>query len=101
MSAVDYFLANPGSRLARLRLWLSASAWPDVRDWFLRWVYAQHNARVLADMERRMCAVIHEATGYMMSKPYYTEEAMIAAIREHHSKLYDDGYEDGKEDAAE
>ncbi len=75
--------------------------WEDVRDYFLRFIFAQHNARYIIELEGRLVSVIHEATGYMMSKPTYTEEAMLAAIREHHSRLYDEAYEDGRKDLAE
>jgi hypothetical protein len=67
----------------------------------MRWVYAQHNARVLIDFENRMSAVICEATGHVMSKSYYTVEAMLSQIAEHHSRLYDDAYAEGRRDTAE
>lgn len=72
--------------------------WERARDWVLRFVHAQHNARVIIDFERRMTSVIHEATGYLMSKPYYELDTMLDLIREHHSKLFDDGYEEAKLD---
>lgn len=100
MDTIDYFLRNPNSRWRRFRLWLWVTRL-DVRDWFLRWIYAQHNARVIIDFENRMSAVICEATGQMMSKSYYTEEAMLGMIAEYHSKLYDEGYADGRKDTAE
>jgi hypothetical protein len=100
MPVIDSFLANPNSRWQRFRLWLWVT-WPDVRDWFLRWIYAQHNARVIIDFENCMSAVICEATGQMMSKPYYTEKAMLGQIAEHHNKLYEDGYNEGRKDTAE
>lgn len=96
-SAVQAFLDNPKSKWANFRLWVSVT-WPDVRDWFLRWVYAQHNARVIINFERDMSSVIYEATGGMMSKPYYTIEAMKAQINDYHNSLYQSGYLDGVED---
>lgn len=99
MSAVTAYLDNPKSRWNRARLWLSVT-WPDVRDWFLRWIYAQHNARVIIDFENRMSSVVYHATGGMMSKPYYTIEAIKQEIDGYHSRLYDDAYADGREDLA-
>jgi len=75
--------------------------WEDVRDWFLRFIFAQHNARVIANFEDRMCSVIYEASGEMMSKPYYTTEAMLAQIREAQSREYDRAYAEGRRDLAE
>lgn len=62
--------------------------WADVRDWFLRIWFCHHNARVLADMEHRFsCVLTHCTRG--MSKPYYTVEAMRAAIDEYIQGLCD------------
>jgi hypothetical protein len=97
--AVTVYLNNPNSPWAKFRLWLHVT-WPDVRDYFLRFIYAQHNARVLADFENRMVAVIYQASGGMMSKPYYTEEAMLQCIREAERKAYDYAYADGRSDLA-
>jgi len=72
-----------------------------VKEWIERWIYAQHNARVIMDFEDRMMAVIHEATGYMMSKPYYTKEAMLAEISSYHERLYDMAYQEGRKDLAD
>lgn len=72
-----------------------------VRDYFLRFIYAQHNARVIIDFENRMSAVIYEASGGMMSKSYYTEEAMLAQIREHADRERDEWYAEGRKDAFE
>ena len=87
----------------KLQLWLGILGLThkieDFVNWCLRWAYAQHNARALVDMETRMAAVICEASGNMMSKPYYTKEAMLAQIGEHHSNLWRYGYNDGLEDA--
>lgn len=88
------------SRLYRFKLGLRYKL-EDVRDWFLRFWYAQHNARVIIDFENRMTAVIYAATGGMMSKPYYTEDAMLSQIREFESRTYDFGYEEGRKDLAE
>lgn len=100
MTLIDAYLDNPKSRWNRLRMWWRYSAWPQTRDYFLRWIFAQHNARVLADFEERMVSVIYEATGGLMSKPYYTTEAMLQCIRENASKQYDYAYADGREDLA-
>jgi hypothetical protein len=97
---VDRFLEKPHSRWRRFRLWLWVTL-PDVRDWFLRWIYAQHNARVIIDFENRMSAVVSEASGHLMSKSYYTLEAMLPIIAEHHERLYNDGYAEGRKDLAE
>jgi len=100
MSAVSYYLDNPDSRWANFRLWLAVTAWPEVRDFFLRYVYAHHNARVIAEFENRMVSVIYRASGGMMSKPYYTTEAMLQCITEAESRAYDMAYSDGREDLA-
>lgn len=101
MTVIDSYLKNPRSRWRHFRLWLAVSAWPAVRDWCLRWIYAQHNARVLADMESRMVSVIYAATNGMMSKPYYTKEAMLEQITAAHGAAYDDAYADGRSDLAD
>lgn len=100
MNTIEAFLDDPRSRWGRFRLWLSVCAWPDVRDWFLRWIYAQHNARVIINFEDRMVSVIYAASGGMMSKPYYTKEAMLAEIRRHESETFDEGYQEGQKDKA-
>ena len=82
----------------RLRL---GFLWEDARDWCLRWIYAQHNARVITDFEHRMRMVIWDATGGLMSKPYYTLEAMRAEIAAHLSAQYEDAYAEGRKDAFE
>jgi hypothetical protein len=100
VSAISSFLDKPSSRWRRFRLWLWVTRL-DVRDWFLRWIYAQHNARVIADFEDRMVSVIYAATGGLMSRPYYTTEAMLQCIREFESRTFDDGYREGQKDLAE
>lgn len=94
---VQVFLRDPKSRWGKFRLWWYVTS-RDVKDWFLRWVYAQHNARVLADMENRFCIVLCEASGNMMSKAYYDKDVMLNQIALHHQKLYNDGYCDAEED---
>ena len=74
--------------------WYGANA----RDWFLRWVYAQHNARVIIDFESRMSTVVWAATGGMMSKAYYTAEAMLAEIRDAEERAYNLAYAEGRAD---
>jgi hypothetical protein len=44
MKAVTLYLDNPKSRWRKFRLWLAVVGWPEVRDFFLRYVYAHHNA---------------------------------------------------------
>jgi hypothetical protein len=68
-------------------------------DYFQAIIFCQHNARVIADFEDRMSAVISRATN-RMSKPYYTKEAMLAEIEDALQRSYDEGYEEGKKDAA-
>lgn len=96
MKLIDDF-ANKPNRWNTLKATIYFK-FEDIKDWFLRWIYAQHNARVIIDFESRMSAVICAATGGMMSKPYYREETMLQVIEEYHSKLYDDGYKDGHSD---
>jgi hypothetical protein len=100
MSVVDRYLANPDSRWNKFRLWLWVTL-PEIRDWFLRWIYAQHNARVIADFEDRMSAVLCEASGHLLSKPYYDRNTMLRVIADNHSRLYDEGYAEGRKDALE
>lgn len=71
------------------------------RDFFLRYIYAQHNARVIIDFEERMSGVICEASGHMMSKPYYALETMLPIIREHIESQWSDGYAEGRKDLCE
>lgn len=66
--------------------------------WFARLWWAQHNARVLADMEWRMCLLVENATGGRMSKAYYTTEQMNAEVNANHNALYDMGYKDALEE---
>lgn len=101
MKAVTLYLNNPKSRWAFLRLWLAVVGWPETRDFFLRYVYAHHNGRVIRDFEDRMVSVIYAASGGMMSKPYYTKEAMLQCIREAEKSAYDYAYADGRTDLAE
>lgn len=82
----------------RLRVRLDLA---DLRDWFLRWIYAQHNARVIVDFERRMACAVELATGGMMSKPYYTADAIEAEILAAQSRAYDIAYADGRNDLAD
>lgn len=69
--------------------------------WFARFVYAQHNARVLVDMEHRLGCVLDAATNGMLSKAYYDVPTMTAAISDAfaaHGELY---YAEGRADALE
>jgi hypothetical protein len=62
--------------------------------WFARIWWAQHNARVLADMEWRFTLFLEDATGGRMSKPYYTIEAMRAELMVAQNAIYQDGWDD-------
>ena len=73
----------------------------DISRWFKQIYYCHHNARVIQDFEGRMSDVIWEATGGMMSKPYYTLEAMRSQITSAREDTYNEGYEDGRSDALE
>lgn len=87
-----------------LRETIGIQAWwygRKARDWCLRWVYAQHNARVIIDFEARMISVICEASGNMMSKAYYDADVMLEMIRANISQTFDDGYAEGRKDLAE
>lgn len=66
--------------------------------WFQRLWWAQHNARVLADMEWRMILLVENATGGRMSKAYYSTEQMNAEVSAAHNDLYASGYADALED---
>jgi hypothetical protein len=59
----------------------------EIKLWCERVWYCHHNARVIADFEHRMAIVLCEATGDLLSKPYYTAEAMALSIRDHHQRL--------------
>lgn len=69
----------------------------DAKDWLLQIWYCHHNARVLADMEWRLSVVLDEATDHL-SKPYYDIPTMISAISLKQERIYNEGYEDAKED---
>jgi hypothetical protein len=88
------------TRWERLRLRIEF-AFADARNWLERFIYAQHNARVIVGFEDRMSSVIYAATGGMMSKPYYTTEAMLAQIDEARQREYDEAYQEGRRDLAE
>lgn len=75
--------------------------WESICNVIEQFIFARHNARVVADFESRMVAVIHEASGGMMSKPYYTKEVMLDQIREASSRTWDDAYAEGRKDAFE
>jgi hypothetical protein len=72
-----------------------------LRDWILRWVYAQHNARIIIDFESRMTTVIWAATDGMMSKPYYSAETMLAEIADAFERVHNAAYAEGRADALE
>lgn len=78
-----------------------SAQWDRVKNFFLRYVYAHHNARVIIDFENRMSSVIYAATGGMMSKSYYTEEVMLDQIREFQNREMDEWYAEGRKDAFE
>jgi hypothetical protein len=85
----EYLYGTIGWRIEQAKLWC------------LRWVYAQHNARVIEDFESRMVAVAYEGSGGMMSKPYYTKEAMIGAFQDYQNRQYDEAYQEGRRDLAD
>jgi hypothetical protein len=87
-------------RIERFRLTLAVHWW-SFQDWCLRWIHAQHNARVIVDFENRMSSVIADATGSMMSKSYYTTEAMIAEMAAFRQRECDEAYAEGRKDLAE
>jgi hypothetical protein len=70
--------------------------------WIARFYFAQHNARVLEDMEYRFGVVLCEATQGRMSKAYYDLRAMLQEISEvfaeHGSEAYADGHRDALEE---
>lgn len=72
-----------------------------IKLWFECLWFAQHNARLLADMEWRMCLLVENATGGRMSKAYYSTEQMNAEVAEHQNELYNEGYKDGVADASD
>lgn len=72
-----------------------------IRDWFLQIWFCHHNARVIADFEKRMSMVIYDATGGAMSKPYYTLEAMQGEINAFIERERDEAYAEGRKDALE
>lgn len=82
-------------------LWAIRFKLEEVANWLLRFVYAQHNARVIIDFENRMMSIISVASGGMMSKPYYTTEAMLSEINRHIEATWQDGYEEGRKTLCE
>lgn len=71
-----------------------------IKLFFERLLFAQHNARVLADMEWRFTLAIEEATNGRMSKAYYDIDVMRQCIQEARSEAYNEGYNDALEDHA-
>jgi len=63
--------------------------------WFERLWFAQHNVRVLADMEWRMVLLVENATGGRMSKAYYSTDQMNVEVAANHTALYQEGYDEG------
>jgi hypothetical protein len=72
-----------------------------VKDYFARFIHAQHNAQVIINFENRMSSVIYQATGGMMSKSYYTIEAMKAEIDAHQQRELEFWYAEGRKDLCE
>jgi phage terminase large subunit-like protein len=72
-----------------------------IKLWFERLWFAQHNARVLADMEWRMTLLLENATGGRMSKPYYSTEQMNVEVAANHNALYEDAQTEAFEDCRE
>lgn len=69
-----------------------------IKNYFLQIWYCHHNAKVIEEFEHRMSMIIYDATNGRMSKPYYTLEAMRSEINDTHMDIYNNGYEDAKED---
>ena len=70
-------------------------------QWLARFYFAQHNARVLADMEYRLGVVLDQATNGRMSKAYYPVEAMLQEISEARVEHGSEMYREGRKDALE
>lgn len=70
-----------------------------IKLWFERLWFAQHNARVLADMEWRFILALEDATNGRMSKAYYDIEVIRQCISEARQETYQEGYEDGCADS--
>lgn len=94
---VKRFIENPSP----FNRWLldMSHRWTDAKRWLESLIYFRHNAKVIEDFEDRMRTVICTATGSMMSKPYYTKDAMLPMIDQHHRRLYDEGFDDGLDEA--
>lgn len=73
----------------------------NIKLWFERLWFAQHNARVLADMEWRMILLVENATGGRMSKAYYSSDQMNVEVTENHSAIYKSGWDDAVAEMAE
>ena len=97
----------------RLRLWwwnevknpiLYSSFWlmriDPIIAWIERVIYCHHNARVIADFERRMSVVLCNCTR-AMSKPYYAADAMCSEINSYINERCDEAYDEGRKDALE
>lgn len=87
------------TKMQRAGWWLEAK-WGDIRDYFLQIWFCHHNAKVLGDMEYRMSVVLDQATE-CLSKPYYDIDTMIGEISAYQTKLYSDGYDEGRKDTIE
>lgn len=81
------------------------------KEWFLNFTrlrlmwsivliywFARHNARVIADFETRMVAVIYAATRGAMAKAYYGTDDMVDQINKAFELEYDEGHADGVKD---
>jgi hypothetical protein len=69
--------------------------------WLERIWFAQHNARVLADMEWRMILLVENATAGRMSKAYYSSDQMNVEIAAAQNETYMSGYNDGFQDGVD
>ena len=73
----------------------------NIKMWFERLWFAQHNARVLADMEWRIILLVENATGGRMSKAYYSSDQMNVEVTANHNAIYQGGWDDAVAEMAE
>lgn len=77
-----------------MRFLRTRAMWWAVKEWCERVIYCHHNARVLADMEYRMSCLLDTASGGQMSKAYYDWPTMRIYVQDHHTSLYQNGWDD-------
>ena len=86
---ITEFEAEEGERLAALSDYSSEELLAELQTRF-KWLY---------DMEHRFACVLDHATGGMMSKTNYTEEAMYCQIDEHLNRQVDEAVKEEQENA--